>query len=68
VYPLHNLGMLFGGAVMDGQRAVALDALRSLARQSPSYDALVMVALARFGRWSELRTMRPRTDSPVIAT
>ncbi|MFN9421665.1 hypothetical protein [Gemmatimonas sp.] len=67
VYPQHNLGMLVGGAVMDGQGAVALDALRSLARQTPSYDALVMVALVRFGRWSDVRAVRPRTDSPVIA-
>ena len=65
VYPLHNLAMLVGGAVMDGQRAVSLDALRAMARQSPSDEVLLMVALARFGEWSEIRAMRPRTDNPV---
>ncbi len=65
VYPMHNVGMLTGGAVMDGQRAVAIDALRAQARAYPSTEASVMVALARFGRWSELRAMSPRTDSPV---
>lgn len=66
VYPWHNVAMLTGGAVMDGQRAVALDALRALAPQSESAQATLMVALARFGQWSEIRGMSPRTGSPVI--
>jgi tetratricopeptide (TPR) repeat protein len=65
VYPSHNVAMLTGGAVMDGQRAVAIDALQRLARAAPSEEAMVMVALARFGRWTEIRAMRPRTDTPV---
>jgi hypothetical protein len=65
VYPAHNVAMLTGSAVMDGQRAVALDALRTLARQTPSGDPVVMVALARFGRWRELRAMHARTDDGV---
>lgn len=47
--------------------AVAFGVLRSLARQTLLSDALVMVALARCGHWSDVRTMRPRTDSRVIA-
>ena len=68
MYPQHNVGMLVGGAVMDGQGAEpAFGVLRALARQTLLSDALVMVALARCGHWSDVRTMRPRTDSRVIA-
>ncbi|MCU0634227.1 MAG: tetratricopeptide repeat protein [Gemmatimonadaceae bacterium] len=57
VYPMHNVQMLLGGALMDGQRAVALDAARIVDRAGPGDQALTMAVLARFGRWSELRGM-----------
>ena len=47
--------------------AVAFGALRSLARQPLLSGALVMVALACCRHGSDVRTMRPRTDSRVIA-
>lgn len=65
VYPMHNVRMLLGGATMDGQRAVSLDAVRLLEQSAPGDAALEMAVLARFGRWRELRAMQTRSGDRV---
>jgi tetratricopeptide (TPR) repeat protein len=65
VYPMHNVAMLFGGAVMDGQRAVAMDAARQLEATGSGDASLSMATLVRFGRWRELRTMRAGSGDRV---
>jgi tetratricopeptide (TPR) repeat protein len=67
VYPMHNVHMLLGGALMDGQRAVALDAARIVDGTSPGDAALSMAVLARFGRWGDLRSMQTASGDRVTA-
>ncbi|MGE3525140.1 MAG: tetratricopeptide repeat protein [Gemmatimonadales bacterium] len=55
IYPTHNLHMLLFAATMDGQSAIAIQAARDLARISPAAAFYPDMALARFGRWEELR-------------
>jgi len=63
VYPTHNLHMLLFAASYDGQSAVALQAARDLARESPNSAFFQHMVMARFGRWSELR----ETEAPDAA-
>ncbi|WP_353267667.1 hypothetical protein [Gemmatimonas sp.] len=65
VYPQHNLRMLLGGAVMDGQYAVALSAAQRIAASSPTSTLVVSMVHARFGRFDELRRMSPVTGAPI---
>jgi tetratricopeptide (TPR) repeat protein len=63
VYPTHNLHMLLFAASYDGQSAVALQAARDLARESPNSAFFLHKVMARFGRWAELL----ETEAPDAA-
>jgi hypothetical protein len=66
VYPTHNLHMLLFAASYDGQSAVALQAARDLARESPNSAFFQHKVMARFGRWTELlETPEPTAAYPL---
>jgi tetratricopeptide (TPR) repeat protein len=62
VYAMHNLHMLVFAASFDGQSAVALQAARDMARESPGNVRFLVEVKARFARWRELLAM---TDAPT---
>jgi tetratricopeptide (TPR) repeat protein len=56
-YAGHNLRMLWYAAWMDGQSAIAIQAARDVAREGDWAASDHHQALARFGRWDELKQM-----------
>lgn len=67
IYPLHNLNTLRFAAIMDGQRATALEAAQELTETnfSGAY-ALQLLTLARFGQWDDIRNMPDPAEDPFI--
>ena len=65
-YPAHDLQMLVYAASMDGQSAPAISAARGIAKLTgdPMYLAL---ALVRFGRFDEIKSMGERPSAEISA-
>ena len=57
IYAGHNLRMLWYAGWMDGQSAIAIQAGRDVAREGDWASSQHHQALARFGRWGELKEM-----------
>ncbi len=57
IYAGHNLRMLWYAAWMDGQSAIAIQAGYDVAREGDWATSHLHQALARFGRWDELKQM-----------
>jgi tetratricopeptide (TPR) repeat protein len=65
IYPSHNLHMLLFAASMDGQGAVAIQAARDYARLVKGGVGYVALALARFGRFTEVLELEQTPDDPT---
>jgi tetratricopeptide (TPR) repeat protein len=65
-YPAHDLHMLAFAAAMDGQSSVALQAARGFTRVT-SDSMLHALALVRFGRFEDVKSLGPRPASEIAA-
>lgn len=65
IYPGHNLHMLLYSASMDGQGAIAVQAARDYARQSPGGAFYIALVLMRFGRFEEALELTAAPTQPI---